>query len=93
MGEVPGEQPAPGSASDAVDGGGGRATKSGGDPTGCESMDGDEADYLPENMAVPLHPAHTHHCGMTSIADYELLREVAASRGSLEVGRTGWIYL
>ncbi|WP_461460005.1 DNA polymerase II large subunit [Methanothrix sp.] len=61
--------------------------KAGGDPAGCESMNGEEAIILSRKYGVPLHPAHTHLWHDLSIADYDLLREVAASKGILESGR------
>lgn len=57
--------------------------KAGGDPTGCESADGEEAIILSRKYGVPLHPAHTHLWHDLSIEDYDLLREVAASKGIL----------
>lgn len=61
--------------------------KAGGDPSGKESMDGEEAIALSREYSVPLHPAHTHLWHDLSIEDYDLLREVAASKGILESGR------
>jgi len=61
--------------------------KAGGDPSGKGSIDGEEAIILSRKYGVPLHPAHTHLWHDLSIEDYELLREVAASKGILESGR------
>ncbi len=61
--------------------------KAGGDPAGKGSIAGEEAIALSRKYGVPLHPAHTHLWHDLSIEDYELLREVAASKGILESGR------
>ncbi len=58
--------------------------KAGGDPAGLESIDGQKAIDLSRKYGVPLHPAHTHLWHDLTLEEYENLREVVSSQGSLE---------
>ncbi len=58
--------------------------KAGGNPTGKEKIDGEEAIALSREYSVPLHPAHTYLWHDLSRQEYESLVSLVSSEGVLE---------
>jgi len=59
--------------------------RAGGDPAGCQSIDGEQAIALSRRYGVPLHPAHTYLWHDLSLEEYEQLRELAEEQGRLQI--------
>lgn len=59
----------------------------GGDPTGLQTISGEQAIALSRELNVPLHPAHTYLWHDLSPEDFDTLATAASSDGFLESGR------